>query len=285
MYLAKLPFRPLLKSGNGCQGLPTLRIGGLALNDVALMAKPENGVIQFSDSIYKKFNLSLLERDLHLQTDGFFLLRPEGLPLEKLTANGNGQQHFFGTLQLLCEGKITSKGISGKGILTSPKVKFYGFTLSNLDLPFETTAEGRVVIADGKAKAYDGKGAISGSFDPHKFRWEGFLNFENMDLEKASSDWLPPQGKITGTGTLNLNVSGTMGQLKLIFGNGSLFAKEGAVSEFPLVTKISSNDEIRYQTILANFNLDGRSVYLLLAAVSQHIQRILRIVISQPAAL
>ncbi len=247
--------------------LPTLRIGGLALNDVALMAKPEkNGVIQFSlDSIYKKFNLSLTGEGSPSSDGWLFSLSsgPEGLPLEKLTANGNGQQHFFGTLQLLCEGKITSKGISGKGILTSPKVKFYGFTLSNLDLPFETTAEGRVVIADGKAKAYDGKGAISGSFDPHKFRWEGFLNFENMDLEKASSDWLPPQGKITGTGTLNLNVSGTMGQLKLIFGNGSLFAKEGAVSGFPLVTKISSNDEIRYQTILANFNLDGRSVYLL----------------------
>ncbi len=252
---------------NAKASMPVVHVGDFSFNDVVFSILPEEkGLLTFSlAGIHKKCPVSL-NGTITPDPSGWHILlstTDDGLPLEKLTANGNNETYFSGALHVSLDSMITKEGMTGEGIITSPEVKLYGFSLSQLSLPFEITQQGLIAIAKGSANAYDSEGEISGSFDPHKFRWESTMNFEGMNLEKASADWLTAPGKVSGIGTLNLKVSGTLGQLKLVFGNGSLYATEGALSGFPLVKKISTSDEIRYRSILANFNVDGKSFYLL----------------------
>ncbi len=244
-----------------------IRIGGLVLSDVSLKAQPQkDGAFVFSlDGIYKNVPVTILGGG-DLAKDGWEIsltTGEKGIPLELLAANGNGKGRFSGFLNASWKGKVSEKGLRGSGLISSSEMKLYGFTLSRIQLPIETSSDGKFLITDGEVQAYGGEGTISGSFDPQKFRWDANVIVEGLDLEKASIDWLPPEGKLSGEGTLKLDASGTMGQLKFVFGSGSLYIKEGAIEGFPLVKKVSGTDKIGYRSIMANFNLDGRSLYLL----------------------
>jgi len=120
-----------------------------------------------------------------------------------------------------------------------------------------------LAIAGGKGTYHEGDAIFDGKVDPATMRWEGTLSVKGMNLASASERILEGKGKISGSADLTMRGSGTGGMLGLVFGNGQISAKDGSVSGFESIKSVSNSGEIRFSSLLASFNMDGRSIFLL----------------------
>ena len=149
-----------------------------------------------------------------------------------------------------------------EGSISAQSLGLYKTEARSVSVPFRWS-DGMFVISGGKGVYHEGTALFDGKVDPVTMRWEGNLAVKGMDLASASERILEGQGKISGKADLTMRGSGTGGMLGLVFGSGQISAKEGSVSGFESIKSVSKTGEIRFSSLLASFNMDGRSIFLL----------------------
>lgn len=170
-----------------------------------------------------------------------------------------------GAVDAKVSGRITADGFQGAGRLKSPELELWGFHLTDVDAPFATTDD-FVTVESGTAKAYGGDVKAAGSLEMGKARWGARLTVRGADLAPALKDALKTEGTISGKTDLDFRISNEYGKAFLMDGHGLLKVKDGAVEGFPALRSlvpITGSPSIRYSSVNANFNIDGKSVFLL----------------------
>ncbi len=245
---------------------PFLSFQGVLLENATASLKPDGK---------NAFSLSLegLLGESTLAVGGRMVLSPSGpafnlkntkkLDLGKTLAALSTQTAgiFDGDIDFRISGQLGSSPFF-EGEVTSSSLGFYRTEAQDVSVPF-TWKDNTLLFSDGKALYHGGKTTFSGRMDPMNMRWEGNLAVNGMDLASASERLLEGEGKISGNADLTLRGSGTGGMLGLVFGSGQISAREGSVSGFEAINAVSNTGEIRFSSVLASFNMDGRNVYLL----------------------
>ena len=148
------------------------------------------------------------------------------------------------------------------GSVSSSSMSIYRLDITDVSVPFEWD-EGYLRIQGGSANYHKGKVTFDGKIDPSTMRFEGSATVKGMDLADASQGIFEGRGSISGLADLSIRGNGTGGMMGLVFGSGQLSMREGAFSGFESIKSISASGEIPFSSLLASFNLDGRSVFLL----------------------
>lgn len=215
----------------GLLGESTLALGGRAV------VSPSGATISLKNT--KKIDLAKTASALSAQAAGIF--------------TGDADFSLSGTLGAVptFEGSIVSQSLG-----------LYKTEARRVSIPFRWS-DGMFVISGGKGVYHEGNALFDGKVDPVTMRWEGTLSVKGMDLASASERILEGRGKISGKADLTMRGSGTGGMLGLVFGSGQISAKEGSVSGFESIESVSKTGEIRFSSLLASFNMDGRSIFLL----------------------
>ncbi len=170
-----------------------------------------------------------------------------------------------GVVDAKASGRINADGFQGSGRLQSPSLELWGFHLTDVDTPFVTTDE-FVTVESGTARAYGGDVKVAGSVEMGKARWGARMTVTSADLAPALKDALKTEGTVSGKADLTFRIANEYGKAFLMDGNGSLRVKDGAVEGFSALKSlvpITGSPSIRYSTVNANFNIDGKSVFLL----------------------
>lgn len=92
------------------------------------------------------------------------------------------------------------------------------------------------------------------------------MNVTSADLAPALKDALKTEGTISGKADLDFRISNEYGKAFLMDGSGSLKIRDGAIKDFKALeslVSITGSPTIRYSSVNANFNIDGKSVFLL----------------------
>lgn len=168
---------------------------------------------------------------------------------------------FKGFADFSISGTI-SESPSFSGSASSSSMSIYRLDMTDVSVPFEWD-EGFLRIQEGSANYHKGKVAFEGKIDPSTMRFEGSATVMGLDLADASQGIFEGRGTISGSADLSIRGSGTGGMMGLVFGSGQLSVREGAFSGFESIKSISTSGEIPFSSLLASFNLDGRSVFLL----------------------
>jgi translocation and assembly module TamB len=170
-----------------------------------------------------------------------------------------------GRVDARVSGRINADGFQGSGRVKSPSLELWGFRLTGADIPFVTTDE-FVTVESGTARAYGGEVKVLGSVEMGKARWGGRMTVSGADLAPALKDALKTEGTVSGKADLSFRIANEYGKAFLMDGSGSLRVKDGAVEGFEALKSlvpITGSPSIRYSTVNANFNIDGKSVFLL----------------------
>jgi translocation and assembly module TamB len=170
-----------------------------------------------------------------------------------------------GLVDAKVSGRINADGFQGSGRVKSPSLELWGFRLTGADIPFVTTDE-FVTVESGTALAYGGEVKVLGSVEMGKARWGGRMTVSGADLAPALKDALKTEGTVSGKADLSFRIANEYGKAFLMDGSGSLRVKDGAVEGFEALKSlipITGSPSIRYSTVNANFNIDGKSVFLL----------------------
>lgn len=169
---------------------------------------------------------------------------------------------FSGEADFHAKGLFGEKETSWKGAITSKKLDFYRTEVNDVNIPF-VWKDGTVTVTDGTAHYHGGTVTFAGKMDPLTMRWEGNLSVKGINLENATRRILEKHGKISGKADLTLRGSGTGGMVGMVFGSGQLSAWDGALSGFDSLKAVSEKGEVKFSSVLASFNVDGRNVFLL----------------------
>jgi len=167
-----------------------------------------------------------------------------------------------GEADFTARGILDEKENTWEGRIRSASLGFYRTEVKAVDIPF-TWKDGRINVIDGKAEYHGGPASISGMVDPVTMRWEGNLTVKGMDLGNATERILEGRGSVTGKADLTARGSGTGGMVGMVFGSGQLTAKDGSVSGFEALKSVSDTGVVKFSSVLASFNLDGRNIFLL----------------------
>ena len=170
-----------------------------------------------------------------------------------------------GAVDTRVSGRISAEGFQGSGRLKSPELVLWGFHLTDVDAPFATTDD-FITVESGTAKAYGGDVKAAGSLEMGKARWGARMTVRGAELAPALKDALKTEGTVSGKADLDFRISNEYGKAFLMDGHGLLKVKDGAVEGFSALKSlvpITGSPSIRYSSVNANFNIDGKSVFLL----------------------
>jgi len=170
-----------------------------------------------------------------------------------------------GAVDAKVSGRISADGFQGSGRLKSPSLEIWGFHLTDVDAPFVTTDD-FITVESGTANAYGGEVKAAGSLEMGKARWGARMTVRGANLAPALKDALKTEGTISGKADLDFRISNEYGKAFLMDGHGLLKVKDGAVEGFTALKSlvpITGSPSIRYSSVNANFNIDGKSVFLL----------------------
>ena len=155
---------------------------------------------------------------------------------------------------------VSGKGadFSGKGTLSLPAFKAYGFSLSNVSLPLSYSAN-KFTSNGGSAKLYGGSLKNSLTFDAAKMTFSDSLEASGVDVNALIQDAAGGlDGKITGTGKLTMKVNGSVKDKTTYAGTGNFSMGTGAITGFKwldVITKVHGINGIRYTSVNAPLSL------------------------------
>lgn len=171
-----------------------------------------------------------------------------------------------GSLNLDFKGHAGPTGLSGKGKAVFPLLTVHGFRMTDLEVPF-FLEEGYFVVEEGSGVVYGGKLTFQAAKDLTSSRWGGRIDIKSADLGPALHDLLP-DANLVASGKLDFKfaMQGDVKRTSLEDGNGSISITNGEIrtvkpnaSGSPLV----GSSRLSFRSVLANFNLDGKTLYLL----------------------
>ncbi|MDI9369781.1 MAG: hypothetical protein QM446_02520 [Synergistota bacterium] len=152
---------------------------------------------------------------------------------------------------------------SFEGTASASSLRIQRMNMTDVSIPF-TWRDGLLLVSEGTALFHGGKARFDGKIDPLTMRFEGTAQVKEMDLESASSRILEgSSGRVGGIGDLTIRGNGTGGMMGLVFGSGQFSARDGVVSGFESLKSVSASGEIPFSSVIASFNMDGRTIFLL----------------------
>ncbi|WP_352426237.1 hypothetical protein [Aminomonas paucivorans] len=163
-------------------------------------------------------------------------------------------------------GKGNGQGLTGKGEVAFPELKFLGFRGTDLKAPL-FVGEGFVTVEEATGKAYGGtlKGQLAR--DLNSSRYGGRLEIRGADLAKALKDGFPQsKGTVSGKADFILRLQGDVSRTSLQDGEGRFSVVDGEISGFDgakAVSSVTGGKPVRFRSLAGSFNVDGKSLFLL----------------------
>ncbi|GHV37669.1 hypothetical protein FACS1894187_15030 [Synergistales bacterium] len=152
--------------------------------------------------------------------------------------------------------KWASDAVSGT--LSAASATLFRLKLSNMSVPFSFS--GNTLKSSNAALAlYGGKLVNNLSVNLDSMKWSDSLTATGFDVNALVQDAGGSEGKITGKGTLSLNLGGEARPKFSYSGNGTLAVTDGAISGFSglkTLAKLYKVDGIRYAKITAPLSME-----------------------------
>ena len=167
-----------------------------------------------------------------------------------------------GKVSFSMDATLRGGSISGTGRVGSERATFSGFEIRDFSFPF-AISDDSVTVTKGTASLYGGAAKVTGSYRLDQGTWTCAIAAVSMDLEQITRPLLAAPAKITGSADLTMKTSGTSGRFLFVFGDGTFTARNGVISGFPALKKLSDAGTLRFNSLLSNFNVDGKQLYLL----------------------
>lgn len=192
-------------------------------------------------------------KDMHLRQFGAYLP-------QDFRARLGGTANF----NMTASGKLSE--ISGKGSITSPRLRIMGIRFEDLNAPFYIS-KNFMIVENLQAKTNGGTLAGGVGFDLQKSAWGGNLTVLSTDVSMLVKQAAPKlKGSITGTGDLKIRGGGETGRLSTIKAGGALYLHNGEVTSFDVLEtakKFTGGKPLRFETVQATFTYDGGMFNLL----------------------
>jgi translocation and assembly module TamB len=251
---------------------PELRVYGLDLADVTVTLrpakadKPEAGIAILVKAVLGGRPVRL-RGTIVPKSDGTFVrLATDGTSLDLAgLAEAIGPDRkgtMSGLVTFSTEGTIRDDGYRGTGKIEGNRAILSGFEVRDFSLPF-VVSDDRVSIAKGTASVYGGAAKTDAEYRIAQGAWTCTLSVTSMDLDRVSRPLLAAPGRIEGNADLKMKASGTAGRFLFVFGDGSFSARNGVISGFPALKKLSDTGTLRFNSLFSSFNIDGKRLYLL----------------------
>ena len=251
---------------------PELRAYGLNLTGFNAQIRP-SPARRTDPGIALLLKASLGGRPLQLfgklipgQDSARLILRSERTPVdlaglsEALAVDRTGL--MSGKVSFSMDATLRGDSISGTGNVGSKRATFSGFEIRDFSFPFAVSDEG-VTVTKGTASLYGGDAKVTGAYRFDQGSWTCNIAAVSMDLDQITRPLLAAPAKITGSADLTMKTSGTSGRFLFVFGDGTFSARNGVISGFPALKKLSEAGTLRFNSLLSNFNVDGKQLYLL----------------------
>jgi len=245
-----------------------ITLGGMNFSEVSLLTQPsEEGAQEYLLTAHVGESPVEVTGLVNYGASGWDItLNAEGKALDSkslLQQVGKSLSNTLtGPFDLTYSGKLSEGRLEGEGALRSQGLSFHGMKLDTLTVPF-SFRKNSLVSSNGKASLYGANALFDGHLDLGEGIWDANLDLRNADLEMLTMDLPDFKGKLTGNADMSLSLSGMIGKVYLLHGNGSLQVGKGALSGMDTIAKISKDGHIPYQGIDARYNVDGRNIYLM----------------------
>jgi translocation and assembly module TamB len=262
-----LPIPEITLSGRS----PSIVLAGLNLSDLTFNARGDASRMTLEDlkgfagrgALTVTGTADILPGGVDLD----FSLEGSGLDLALVTKEiqGNGRPPLAGTADVALSGSLEKGAWKVRGTIFSETLAAYGIDFDDVTLPV-TLEEGSMRVENATGRFCEGRLSGGGDVETATGRWNIRAAVRGADMEQAVRALTHLEGRITGKGDLDLNLSGAFGKHLLVTGGGNLTAAEGEVSDFKALKAISSAygmSSLRYRMLDANFKIDGNVVTLL----------------------
>ena len=173
-----------------------------------------------------------------------------------LKDNPDLQKNLSGTANLSFNLTGSDKNITGKGSLTSPAFTAYGLKLTSINLPLAYTGSNNIFASNGAtAKLYGGNLKNSLTFNINKMTFTDNIDASGVNVNSLVQDVSGGlQGKITGTGKLNMKINGSVKDSVTYSGTGNFSMGAGGITGFKwvdLATRLYGTKGINYVNVSA----------------------------------
>ncbi|MBQ7544342.1 MAG: hypothetical protein IJT02_05290 [Synergistaceae bacterium] len=256
-------------TGKGSLGSPALKAYGISLSNVSLpLAYSGNSFT--SNGGTAKFYGGNLKNSLTFNVDSMKFtdsFEASGVNLGGLVADVSKDMKdtITGTAALTLNLSGTGANVSGKGTLTLPAFKAYGFSLSSVNLPLSYSGN-KFASSGGTAKLYGGTLKNTLTFDVNTMKFTDNIDASGVDVNALIQDASGGlEGKITGTGKLTMKVNGSAKDKVTYSGTGNFSMGAGAITGFKwldIVAKVHGINGIRYATVNAPLSLQTGKLIL-----------------------
>ena len=190
-------------------------------------------------------------------------VKGESIKLERLLPDMKDNLSGIAGLTFSLTG--TGTNITGKGVLTSPAVKAYGLSITNITLPL-TYSGNNFASSGGTAKLYNGTLKNSLTFNIDKMTFTDNIDASGVDVNALIQDAAGGlDGKITGTGKLTMKINGTVKDKVSYSGTGNFSMGTGAITGFKwlnLIAKVHNTNGINYAGVNAPLTLQTGKLIL-----------------------
>lgn len=175
-------------------------------------------------------------------------------------------REIHGALDFDFKGKGSLSSFEGKGTAHVPSLSVMGINFTDFEAPFWVT-EGYVVVEESKAKAYGGVVTGQVAKDLRLSDWGGTIDLKNADFSAFLKDAAPDaSGTVAGSADFKLSIAGDTKRTSMQTAEGSLEIKNGEVAGFKGTAAVSTligGRPLRFNSLLASFTIDGKTIYLL----------------------
>ena len=228
---------------------------GLKLNkfraDVEGAEVSASGTVQIQPAL--KVNVSLNGKNINVS--------------KLLKDNPDLQKNLSGTANFSFNLSGTDKNINGKGSLTSPAFTAYGLKLTSINLPLAYTGNSNTFASNGAtAKLYGGNLKNSLTFNIGRMTFTDNIDASGVNVNSLIQDVSGGlQGKITGTGKLNMKINGTVKDSVTYSGTGNFSMGSGGITGFKwvdLATRLYGTKGINYASVSAPLTLQTGKLIL-----------------------
>lgn len=178
---------------------------------------------------------------------------------------GPSKNVLSGRLSFSTDGSYTEGLFSGNGRIDATRLSLWGFRAESLKAPF-TFQDKYVTVENATADAYGGSFFIQGAMNLFSREWGSNLRIESVDVAPALADLAELEGSVSGKGSFQMRMSGTLGRLFGTEAQGTLDIENGAFSGFPAVrdmARATGGTEIPFRSLKSSFAFDTGTLYII----------------------
>ncbi len=194
------------------------------------------------------------------------------IKLERLLKDYPGMKdNLIGTAGLTFTLSGTDKNITGKGSFTAPSLKAYGLNLTGVNLPLSYSGNS-FTSSGGTAKLYGGSAKNTFTINIDTMKFTDNLDASGIDVNALIQDVSGGlEGRITGTGKLNMKINGNTKDNVTYSGSGNFSMGSGEITGFKwldIVAKVHRTNGVKYASVNAPLTLQTGRLILKSGAIA-----------------